>query len=501
MSFTKDDLDVFYGQAREDLIDFCIATDKNYDPQWFQEEIAKALEAVERGEIKRLIIEMPPRHGKSELCTIKFPAFALGKKPSREIITSSYADDLSRKFGGECRDLMNEPSYKAIFPDVSLREDTKAKNFWRVTYTKDKQIEQGGGYMAVGVGGPATGSGADIFIIDDPIKNKEEAYSETMREKVWDWYTHVARTRLEKDAAIIIIMTRWHEDDLVGRVLERSEIGGEPWTRITFKAIADEDEEHRKSGEALWSTKYSTEDLHNTRIEIGEQAWFALYQQTPRSIETQQFRPEWMKKTFTDKDIESKTLNRFVTIDVADADKEGADYTGTSVVDWDQDNNWYLQHIKRHRLNILGLIDHIFEIWINWKPMKIGVEKKAFEYQVKPLLKERSEQTGIYPVVVELEHGGRQKEARILGALQGRFENGKIYYKEHARDDSEALKAELFTFPKGKYDDLMDSLAYIEQIGARPFSPQKEIMSQTQRELLERRRAKNRSKFDSLKRM
>lgn len=502
MSFTKEDADVFYGQAREDLIDFCIATDKNYDPQWFHEKIAEALMAVERGEIKRLIIEMPPRHGKSELCTIKFPAWALGRNPNREIITSSYADDLSRKFGGECRDLMNEASYHAIFPQVALREDTKAKNYWRVTENKGKEVEQGGGYMAVGVGGPATGSGADIFLIDDPIKNKEEAYSETIREKIWDWYTHVARTRLEKDASVIIIMTRWHEDDLVGRVLERSEKGSLPWTRITFKAIADEDEEHRKAGESLWPDKYSTEDLKNTRIDVGEQAWYALYQQTPRSVETQQFRPEWMRKTFTDKDLEFKTINRFATIDVADAEKEGADFTGVAIADWDADNNWFLQHIKRHRLNILGLIDLIFEIWINWKPMKIGVEKKAFEYQVKPLLKERSEQTGIYPVVVELEHGGRQKEARILGALQGRFESGKIVFKENARDDTEALKGELFTFPKGRYDDLSDALAYIEQIGSRPFSPQKNIMSQTQRELLEYRQSqRKRSTLSSIRKL
>lgn len=491
---TPEELDVFYGQASKDLIDFCIAVDHNYDPQWFHEEIANALMKVERGEIKRLIIEMPPRFGKSDLATIKFPAWFLGRHPEKEIITSSYADDLARKFGGQCRDLMNEPVYKKIFNNVTLREDTKAKNYWRTG--------QDGGYMSVGVGGPATGFGSDVFLVDDPIKNREEANSLTIREKIWDWYTFVARTRLEKDAAVIIIMTRWSEDDLVGRVLERSETGGEPWTRITFKAIAEEEDDYRKTGDPLWPSKFDALSLKQTRHEIGDMAWFALYQQTPRSVETQVFRPEWMTKEFEEDDLKFKTLNRFCTIDTADTEKEGGDYIGVTVVDWDQDNNWYLRFTRRYKLNILGLIDLIFNIWIDWKPMKIGVEKKAFEYQVKPLLKERSSQTDIYPVAVELEHGGRQKEARIIGALQGRFEAGKIWFKKDAKDDSLALKSELFSFPKAKHDDLADALAYIEQVGARPFSPQKEIMPQLQRELLEHRQAnKKKAILSSIRKM
>lgn len=491
---TDEDEQVFYGLAAQDLIDFCIATDRAYDPQWFHEEIAKALRKIETREIKRLIIEMPPRHGKSELVTIKFPAFYLGRHPEDEIITASYSGELAQKFGGQTKDVMNLPAYKRIFPQIGLKEDTQAKNYWRT--------KQGGGYMSVGIGGPATGSGADILLIDDPIKNREEADSEVYREKIWDWYTNVARTRLEKDGAIIIIMTRWHQDDLVGRVLERSlelqnatgMAQGEKWARVTFRAIAEEPDRYRDPGDPLWPEKYSVDALASTRHDVGERAWFSLFQQTPIATETQIFRPEWMKKEFDPKDLEGKVLNRYITIDAAQTDKEGADYIGVAVVDWDSENNWYLSFVKRYRLNILGLVDLVFNLWNEWKPQSIGVEKLAFADQLKPLLDDQMEERQCWPVVRELEHKGRRKEARIIGALQGRFEKGKIWMKKSAKDDTEALRRELFDFPKGRYDDLADALAYIEQIGQRPFSQKKEEKTSIASEIEEESRRRGRSK-------
>jgi hypothetical protein len=475
MLLTKDEEDIFYGSASQDLIDFCIATDKSYDPQWFHEEIANALRKIETREIKRLIIEMPPRHGKSQLATINFPAFYLGRHPEDEIITASYSGDLASKFGGQTRDLIGSGIYYRIFPTVRLKEDTKAKNYWLT--------DKGGGYMSVGVGGPATGSGADLLIIDDPFKNAEEADSEVYREKIWEWYAFVARTRLEKDGAVIIIMTRWHNDDLVGRVLERQANGGEQWTRITFPAVCERNDRFRDEGEPLWPGKYDNDALLQIRQDIGERAWFSLYQQTPIAGETQIFRPEWMKKEFDMQELEQKACNRFITIDVADTDKEGSDWTGVTVVDWDRDNNWYVVFAKRYKVNILGLIDLIFNLWNAWKPQKIGVEKKAFIDQVKPLLDEQTDERQCYPVVCELEHRGRRKEARIIGALQGRFEKGKIWFKRNAKDDTEALRRELFDFPKGRWDDLCDGLAYIEQIGSRPFSDKKNESTTIQDEI------------------
>ena len=472
---TNEDISVFYGQASQDLIDFCIATDRNYDPQWFHESIASALQKLESREIKRLIMEMPPRHGKSQLTTVNFPAWYLGRRPEERIITASYSDDLARKFGAEARDLMETEYYRNIFPNVFLRQDSRAKDYWRTN--------QGGGYMATGVGGAATGFGANCLVIDDAVRNAEDADSEVKRETVWNWYTSVARTRLEKDGVIVVIMTRWHSDDLIGRILEREALGGEKWHRITFPAIAEVNDRYRDVGEALWPGKYDEKALKDIRHDIGERAWHSLYQQTPIASETQIFRPEWMKKEFDPAELDGKVLNRYITIDTADTDREGADYIGVTVVDWDSENRWYFTFVKRYRLNILGLVDLVFNLWEEWKPQKIGVEKKSFEDQLKPLLDEQKEERGVFPVVVQLEDRGRRKEARIIGALQGRFEKEKIYFKRNAKDDTQAMKRELFDFPKGRNDDLIDAAAYVEQIGQRPFTSDKFIIPSLQNEI------------------
>ncbi|MAG45103.1 hypothetical protein CL633_04435, partial [bacterium] len=166
---------------------------REYKPSWLHEEIADKLEAVEQGKIKRLMLFVPPRHGKSQLASINFPAWYLGRNPRREIIIASYSGELATDFGGKTRELIADPIYRDIFSRVALKKDEKAKAKWLTT--------QKGSYTAVGVGGAITGRGADIFLIDDPLKNEEEAESELIRAKSWNWYRSTAYTRLEKDAA------------------------------------------------------------------------------------------------------------------------------------------------------------------------------------------------------------------------------------------------------------------------------------------------------------
>lgn len=456
------------GQARQDFIDFCIYADRNYDPQWFHEEVGRALEAVERGEIKRLMIEMPPRHGKSDEVSIKFPAWVLGRHPDWPIMNASYSSDLSEKASGLCRDLVRSEQYAQVFPRLKVKGDTKAKSYWQVEHGEKEDIDHttGGSYQAVGVGGAATGFGAKILIIDDPVKNREEADSEVMRAKVWDWYASVARTRLEDDGAIIVIMTRWHEDDLAGRILAT----GQQWHRICYPAIAEEDERVRKKGEALWKGKFPVSALEDIRKDSDERTWFALYQQQPKKSDKQSFDPAWFP-TWQHDDLKNVMCNRYAMIDVADTKKDGADWTGVVVADWSIDDKWYLRYVKRERVNIKGLIDLIFYIWITYQPLSIGIEKKSFEDQVKPLLDDETAKRGVYPVVTELDHGGRSKQARITGALQGRAEQKRILLAAEPTDDTEAFKTELWSFPRGRWDDLIDACAYLEQLGQRPFAP------------------------------
>ena len=258
--------------GRYSLIDFSIILDKNYKPSFHHEKIANALERVEKGEIKRLIIQMPPRHGKSQLASINFPAWYLGRNPDKEIITASYSADLAIDFGSKTRDVVSDELYKEIF-ETRLKQDDQNKAKWK---TNKK-----GSYTSVGVGGPLTGRGANVLIIDDPIKNREEAESETIRKKVWDWYTSTAYTRLEKNGAIIVIMTRWHLDDLAGRLLDYEEHGGEHWEVISFPAVAEQDEDYRKEGEALWPAKYDLDALMNIKQNIGAYDWNCTPAYTP----------------------------------------------------------------------------------------------------------------------------------------------------------------------------------------------------------------------------
>lgn len=263
--------------AREHLIDFTTYTMPNYVVGAHHRLICEKLEAVERGEIDRLVIDTPPRHGKSELTTKRFPAWFMGRNPTKQIITTSYSADLANDFGRSVRNIIKDRSFKNIFPDVELSPDSQAKDNWHTT--------KGGVYVAAGMtGGGITGKGAHLAIIDDPIKNREEANSEVIRKKIWDAYTNDLYTRLmPKEGAIIVIQTRWHVDDLIGRLLEHMENEtGDHWERVHLPAIAlENDVLGRSPGEALWPVAFNVTDLKRIQRAMGEMDFEALYQGSP----------------------------------------------------------------------------------------------------------------------------------------------------------------------------------------------------------------------------
>src|SRR5690606_22608743 len=238
----------------------------------------ETLQKVSKGELKRVIVTMPPRHGKSERVSKKFPAWHVGRNPTDEIILASYSVDLSRGFSRIARDTLT--ANKSVF-GVEVDKNNQSAESWGIDGYR-------GGVTAAGVGGPITGKGARIAIIDDPVKNAEEANSEVMREKVWDWYTSTLYTRLTPDGRIIVVMTRWHEDDLVGRLLkkEADEIKegthkGERWTVINFPALAEDDDYlGRKEGEPLWPEfGFDSTRLEQIKSDVGSYVFNALYQQ------------------------------------------------------------------------------------------------------------------------------------------------------------------------------------------------------------------------------
>jgi hypothetical protein len=253
--------------ARNSLLDFTTYTKPDYQVAHMHRLICDKLEAVERGEIKRLMIFTPPRHGKSELVSKRFPAWYLMRNPDRQIISASYGSDLAGDFARDVRNIVASPEYALLSPGVSLATDSGAKERWHTN--------QGGSYVSAGVGSAITGRGAHILNIDDPVKGRAEAESEVVRESVYNWYTSTAYTRLMPGGAVILTMTRWHEDDLAGRLLLQMQNGGDQWDILTLPAF----DEHQN---ALWPERYSAQDLNNIRAAIGPRDFESLYMQNPK---------------------------------------------------------------------------------------------------------------------------------------------------------------------------------------------------------------------------
>ena len=226
---------------------------------------------------------MPPRHGKTELASVRFAPWLLSRRPQASIIAATYAQDFADELGRKARAVMQSPVHRWLAPQACLAQDNRAVSRWMTV--------AGGSYYAVGVGGPLTGRGANVLLIDDPHKNRAEAESKTARDTVWDWFRSTAYTRLEQGGSVVIIMTRWHQDDLVGRCLDT----GEQWDVLSLPAIAEQDETHRRAGEALWPDKYDVAALDQIRRTVGEREWAALYQQRPAPLEGALFRPDQLQ--------------------------------------------------------------------------------------------------------------------------------------------------------------------------------------------------------------
>ena len=267
-------------EARNNLLSFISVTYKDYKIGWVHQEICQTLDNFLKdlidGKRPRLIITMPPRSGKSEIVSRRFPAYFLGKYPDLSIISVSYSATLAEDFCRDVQRIIDSDEYKAIFPNTKL-SDKKDKNYKR---TSDifEIVDHKGVYCSAGVGGGITGKGCDILIIDDPIKNRQEANSENTRKKIFDWYSSTAYTRLSPIGGVIMMCTRWHLDDLIGKVL--SDKNQKPFHVISYPAIAEHDEPHRKQGEALHPERFSLEILNEIKSTLSASDWLSLYQQS-----------------------------------------------------------------------------------------------------------------------------------------------------------------------------------------------------------------------------
>ena len=384
----------------------------------------------------------------SEIASIQFPAWVIGRNKDTQVIAASYSKDLAVQFGRQVRNIVADTSFKRIFSDVLLSEDSKSKSQWNTNGR--------GSYNAVGVGGALTGKGADYLIIDDPLKNRQDADSPVIRDNLWGWYRSTARTRLSPEGRICVVTTRWHDDDLVGRILEEGE---DEWMVLHFPAIAENDEEYRKKGEPLWIDQYGTQALESIRKDIGLYEWSALYQGNPVDEETQEFKREWFKYRTMD-EVSKMRTRKFATIDTALTKRDTSDYTGITRNWVNEEGDWNIK-TTRHRMNSKEIIDTVFQLHEEGFEM-IGIEEGAFTMAIQPFLAHEMSTKSIYPNIVMLKHGGVMKETRIRSLIP-RYQNGKIFHI-----DSQELEDELVRFPKSRNDDAMDSLAYQSHIAAAP---------------------------------
>lgn len=295
-----------------------------------------------------MIVSMPPRHGKSETVSRWGPVYALHHRPEARVLLASYAQTLPIRWARQVRDALLEPGHGAV-----LRRDARRVDDWSTT--------AGGGLLARGVGGGITGRGADLAIIDDPHRDRLDADSATMRDRVWDWYTSTLRTRLEPGGSVVLVMTRWHHDDLAGRLLEQDRQGvGEGWVVLRLPALAEEgDPLGRQPGEALWPDRYPVEELHAIRRTIGDRDWAALYQQSPTQGGATYWPPlgEWPQ--YRDRrTAASFTGGVYLSIDAALKQGPGTDYLACSVWGWDGVRLWLLDEVHT-RAGYEGSVDQI----------------------------------------------------------------------------------------------------------------------------------------------
>ena len=475
--------------ARRNFLHFCQYVDPRFETPPHVELVANKLQEVaefiesggKRG-ISRLMIELPPRHGKSEMASRKFPAWLMGRRPDVRVILVSYGADLASKHSRAVRDLINLTRYQALFGGLSstgtpveLSSDSRSVAAW------DLANPHRGGMVAAGVGGGITGLGADLLILDDLFKNREEGESEARRDFVDDWYKSSAYTRLEQFAAIILFFTRWHQDDQAGRLMRRmvSEPGADQWEIVFLPALAlgdypvsvDAQREKmregvflpladplgRTEGEALWPTRFSREWLEAKKANVDVYEFEALYQQMPYLREGGFFKREWFAD-MVDKGPGKDAVMRIRFWDKAST-PGGGDFTAGALISKDQEGIYYIEHVARGRwspgerdrkMTDIGQQDYeqvgAFAIWHQQDPGSAGKDSAQSTSAVMA-------EAGL---TVRFETVTGDKEVRA-GPLSSAAQAGKVKLVRGAWNG--AFLDEMTSFPKGRYDDQVDAAA------------------------------------------
>lgn len=405
----------------------------NYVYDWpYQRYIYERLDRVTSGELKRLMVFIPPRHTKSETVTIRYAAWRIINNPKTRIIIACYSQFLANRFSRAIRRIVRAYG-------VELNPERRAVHEWETT--------SGGGVRAAGVGAGVTGTGADLIIVDDPIKSRKEANSPTYRENLKDWYANDLYTRQEPGCAIIVIQTRWHEDDLSGWLLEESKHGGEAWEVVSLPALAEENDPlGRKPGEALCPARYDEEALARIKQTL-KNDFFALFQQRPQSAEGNIFKASWLAYT--------TELPPFVSVvqawDTAMKAGQHNDYSACVTVGLAANGVAYVLNVYRAHLETPDLVKQMQRLYDEYQPNAVLIEDKASGTGAYQTLKRLT----AMPLIAQPAEGDKEERARLVSPY---FEGGKVLLMRGAWNVD--FVDELTKFPSAAHDDQVDALCY-----------------------------------------
>lgn len=433
--------------CQHSLLAYTSFTNKKYSIQPHHRIIAETLERVERGELKKVMFFLPPRFWKSELASINFPAWFLWRNPDSELILCSYGADLAEEFSRKARNKFISDEHQFIFP-CKIAADSKAVGQWHT--------DKGGWMVSAWVSWPVTGKGWKILLTDDPVKNSEDADSALKRQKAWDWYVSTLRTRKADDwAAEVIMMTRWHEDDLAWRLLAAEK----DWFVVIVPAL-------KKNWESNWESKFSAEYFRKFEKEVWPRVWSSLYMQNPQPIGWGLFKREYFnyyKEDQLERELDISKMERIMYVDPAISIKQTADYTAIVTI-WILNWNVYILDIFKERAEPDRLIDQLFHRINIYNPHKVGIENIAFQ---KMLILEIRKQMEIRKrwFILEEVHPMWEKEARISSTLHSKYVTWKIFHL-YGWDNTYEMEDELLSFPLGWHDDVIDALSWaVKMIG------------------------------------
>lgn len=474
-------------QAKDDII--CLAellmpspsdpddvNQTRYDAQLFHRALAKALQEVERGDYQKLIITMPPRHGKSEMASKTFPAWFVGRDPYRHVMVASYNQPFANDFGKAVRDIMSSEVYQKVFPDCKLKRGSKAAD--------RLQTERGGVLAFVGRGGSITGRGANLFIIDDPIKNSKEANSETIREECWTWFNNDVLSRgMDDSARMIIIMTRWHEDDLVGRITDPENVHynaeeAKEWKIIKIPALCEDESSDvekalgRKNGDALWP--YVHKWVNGVRVQVPKirREWLlgrmrqdprgfaSLYQQRPTPMDGDLIKDEMIKTYKLSERPPLDQLRIYASSDHAAEEKTNNDYNVILIVGVDKNDVIWVLDVWWERAGADRVVEKMIDKMERWKPITWYMEREHIVKTIGPFLRKRMRERKVYCVINDKMSAHTADKVGKAQSIIGRMSMGMVLFPKHANWFDKA-RTQMLKFPKATHDDFVDAMSTV----------------------------------------